>query len=199
MDQDFNFLENNEHKNILFDILFNAMCAEMEELPNQSAHYKIFVAENVDYTLRSYYMALALEQVLTADVIEAISFNFSEEYNDNGGIYLTSSINLDYITKDGENETEQCYDVESIPDHVQELLTEKEKNAFNFIFGFLEDLGQDDISKFYESSFSESGDAMAAYSKTSPIPKSLIDKFLLEHGTKDILATKPLQKPKNKL
>ena len=193
MTKTYNFLNDTKDRNILFNLLFDEKCKELEKKPNQVLHYKKHAADAVDYQLSMFYMALEIDEALKAAPLASISFEFSEEYN------VSGMVRVGYTNQDKTEETETIYDSSDLPKEVLDLMTKQQQKDLDSVIETARALQRDDLSEFHESTFSRDNSAIASFGKEHPEVKAFVEKNLLQNDLSETVSQKPQDKNKSKM
>lgn len=178
----------NKTINQYIDILAQA---EIEKNTSEPAHYKANAYQNASNVVLILSIAHAIDKVLSLSRIQSIGFDFSEEYNDNGGTYLAVSGLVAY-SDDGDTHEDTFYDGE--PDFIHTLANSTEdeneqiQDAFYQLWDKIKDIGSDEYSRsqyFFDTQFTQKTSAISVFRKNYVTQMALIEKAVLQENVSD--------------
>ena len=160
-------------------------------------YYKLYATKEAGRQLSAFETMCVIEELVSIDGIAGLKFDFTQEYNDEGGTYLSVSGEVSYkkeiegkelsesinFYSGGWDELDDMFD-EEIMEHFTADETENLRDALSAMSDHMGGFSDEDVEgayKFYDATFTKEN-IHALYRESFPEASSCIEKYLIEKG-----------------
>lgn len=174
--------DDNVDVNLLLDVVYDHCVSQA----TGGRYYKANAMTGARRAVEAYEYLLEAKKILALPFVQKIEFEMEQEYNDEGGTYLTVAVNMNYLNSEGELGDVRFYSgCESIDEAEDEEFEEiaiqaNAKEMIEHFLGSVNDLDEDMVqsTNFFDSVWTKDT-IIGLYQENFPQAYSAIDKHFI--------------------